>query len=184
MKKQFFLYTCFSIAFAVSCSFDYSSSELADALDDDLPQAEMLNAIIVVERDTVLEMKIDRLSSFDKQGFDELVGVEFREYGHDGEIRVEGSAERGRRFFDTNDVEFTGFVRIYSRVDEAELRTRYLYWDDERKFLLGSEDDMVTIRKDDGSWVQGIGLKVNGKQNLVEMTAGVDGVFQEAETTE
>ena len=160
------------------CSFDYTDADIEGERNVSVPQVEIENARMVIERDTRIELTATRIASYPEERLQRFEGLRFTEYGPDGEVRVTGFAEGGILYLDTEDVELTGTIRFYSQIEEAELETGYIYWENDARILRGREDESVYIRRDDGSEVQGAGLRVDGRRNAVELTSGVSGVFR------
>lgn len=160
------------------CSFDYTDADIEGERNVSVPQVEIENARMVIERDNRIELTADRIASYPEERLQRFEGLRFTEYGPDGSIRVTGFAEGGILYLDTEDVELTGAIRFYSQIDEAELETGYLYWENNARILRGNENEPVRILRDDGSEVSGAGLRVDGRRNSVELTSGVSGVFR------
>ena len=172
-----------AIVCLAGCSFDYTGADIEGERDASIPQVEIENARMVIERDTRIELTADRIASYPEERLQRFEGLRFTEYGPDGSVRVSGEAERGILYLDTEDVELRGTIRFYSQVEEAELESAYLYWENRTRVLRGQEDETVYIRRDDGSEVEGAGLRVDGRRNEVELTAGVRGVFRREDET-
>lgn len=166
-----------SLLGAAACTFDYSGASVEGEAGGAIPQVEILDVRMVIERDNRLELTARRIASFPDEGYQEFGGLEFREFGPDGELRLEGRAEAGTLFFDTENVELRGEVRFYSQVEEAELQSEFLYWNEAERVLSGADEDVVTLDRDDGSQLRGHGLRLDGRRNSLEFTQGVEGVF-------
>ncbi len=161
-----------------SCSFDYSDAEVEGERNESVPQVEIENARMVIERDNRLELTAAWIASFPEERIQRFRDLRFTEYGPDGDVRVSGEADEGILYFDTEDVELRGSIRFYSRIEEAELSTEFLYWENDARILRGDDDETVHILRDDGSELSGAGLTVDGRRNSVELSAGVRGVFR------
>lgn len=164
-----------------ACTFDYSESRVEARDREELPQLEVLNVRMVVERDNRLELTAARIATFDNRRVQEFREVQFREFGPDGEIRLEGTAESGVLFLDSEDIELHGTVEFYSQPEGARLESSFLYWDQADRILRGEPDGSVSILRDDGSWVLGTGLRLDGRRNSVELTGGLEGEFVSGE---
>lgn len=165
------------MASVASCSFDYSEGAVESERTEEIPQVEVLNVRMVVDRENRLELTADRVATFRERRVQEFEMLSFREFGPDGEIRVEGTADGGTLDLDTEDVELRGTVRFYSRVEEAQLESSYLSWNNADRILEGRPDGVVTIVRDDGSHVEGRGLRLDGRRSRVELTGGLQGEF-------
>lgn len=161
-----------------SCTFDYADADIEGDRDNSIPQVEIENARMVIVRDTRIELTAARIATYPEERVQRFEDLRFTEYGPDGAVRVSGIAEEGTLYLDTEDVELSGEIRFYSQIEEADLETRYLYWENDARVLRGRQDETVRIRRDDGSEVEGAGLRVDGRRNSVELTSGVRGVFR------
>lgn len=160
------------------CTFDYTAGEVESRRREEVPQVELINVRMVVERDNRLELTAERIAVYRERRTQEFSGVFFQEFDTAGELRLEGRAERGVLDLDTEDVELFGEIRFYSRPDEAALESSFLSWNNADRILAGEPDGEVLIRRDDGSWVQGAGVRVDGRRNRVEFTGGLTGEFR------
>ncbi len=160
-----------------ACTFDYTESAVEARRTDEIPQVEVLNVRMVVERENRLELTARRMATYRERRLQEFEELHFSESGTDGEIRVEGYAERGELNLDTEDVNLLGEVWFYSRTEDARLESSFLYWDNAERVLRGEPDGTVKILRDDGSWVEGQGLVLDGRRNSVELTGGLEGEF-------
>lgn len=169
------------LALAPGCSFDYSDARVEAGGSGAPPQVELLEVSMLIQRDNRLELSADRIASYPDQGYQEFSNLQFREYGPEGELRLEGQADAGRLMLDTENVDLSGTVRFYSTVEEAEITSEFLSWDSAERVLRGPAGAPVTLERDDGSRVEGRGLRVDGRRNSVTFEDGVEGVFVDEE---
>ena len=160
-----------------SCTFDYSDAAVEARRTEEIPQVEIINARMVVQRDNRLELTASRIATYRDRRVQEFSDLVFREYGPDGSIRLEGIADAGTLYLDSEDVELLGTVHFYSQVEGARLESSFLYWDNADRILRSEPDGSVRILRDDGSLVEGAGLRVDGRRNSVELTDGVSGIY-------
>jgi len=162
-----------------SCTFDYTDGQLESRRTAETPQLELLNVRMVVERDNRLELSADRIAIYRERRTQEFQGISFREFDATGAVRLEGYADGGVMDIDTEDVELLGEVRLVSTVEGAEMESAFLSWDNADRVLRGATDQEVRIRRNDGSWVEGRGLRVDGRRNQVEFMEGFRGEFRQ-----
>lgn len=163
------------------CSFDYSDGEVGETGEEAIPQVELLDVTMVIVRNNRLELTARRIASFPEEGYQEFAGLAFREFGPEGDLRLEGEAESGILDLESEDVELMGTVRFYSTVEEASIESEFLSWDADARVLTAPADRPVVLTRDDGSRVEGRGMTVDGRRNSVEFSAGVEGVFVDPE---
>ncbi|MFW5694506.1 MAG: LPS export ABC transporter periplasmic protein LptC [Alkalispirochaeta sp.] len=161
------------------CTFDYSGAEVERDGQERIPQVELVDVEMVIERSNRLELSAARIASYPEEGYQELRDVRFSEFGPDGALRLEGRADEGRLDLDTEDVELRGDVSFYSTVEEASIESAFLYWSAETRVLSSSEDAPVVIAREDGSRVEGRGMEVDGRRNSVTFSRGVQGVYRD-----
>lgn len=164
------------------CTFDYSDAQVERDGEEKIPQVELINVTMVVERENRLELTASRIASFPAEKYQEFTDLRFREYGPEGDLRLEGYADSGVMALDTENVELRGEVRFVSRVEDATIESDFLFWDADARILTGTEDGVVRMERDDGSWVEGRGLAVDGRRNSVSFSGGVEGVFRTEES--
>ncbi len=166
----------------LGCTFDYSDSQVESRQRGEQPQLELLDVRMVVERDTRLELTASRIAVYQQRRTQEFEDLIFREFDTAGEIRLEGRAAAGSLDLDTEDVQLFGEVVFYSSVEGAELVSSFLSWENAERVLRGEPDGVVRILRDDGSWVEGRGVRVDGRRNVVEFTQGLEGEFRREDT--
>ncbi len=161
------------------CSFDYSGASVERDSRERIPQVELVDVEMVIERSNRLHLSASRIASYPDEGYQELQDVRFSEFGPDGELRLEGRADQARLDLNTEDVELRGNVSFYSTVEDATIESSSLYWKAERRILSSAEDESVVLEREDGSRVEGRGMEVDGRRNSVMFSRGVQGVYQD-----
>lgn len=157
------------------CSFDYSDAQIEGEASTSIPDLEIFGARTVLERDTRIEVRAAVARTWSDEFRQEFEEISFREFAPDGTLRLEGSADRAVLNLQSEDLELFGEVRFSSLVDDAALESDYLSWDNSDRVLVGREDGTVEILRGDGSRVAGRGLRIDGRRNSLELSAGVAG---------
>lgn len=161
------------------CTFDYSGADVERDAADRIPQVELVEVEMVIERSNRLHLSASRIASYPDEGYQELRDLRFSEYGPNGQLRLEGRADRGRLDLNTENVELRGDVSFFSTVEDATIQSEFLYWNAGERVLSSSDDTPVILERDDGSRVEGRGMEVDGRRNSVRFTRGVQGIFQD-----
>jgi len=104
-----------------------------------------------------------------------LEDVVFQEYGEDGEILTEGTAEEAVFFEDTENADLEGGIRVYSLREETTVEAESLFWDSEKRLLTAEEDHQVSIEKDDGDQVSGTGFEADLREKSILFTGSSRG---------
>ena len=169
------------VLFAAGCTFDYGVD--TDAAAPRRPNIEAFNADLVIERAGRLEISVRRLATFRDERLQELDGLTVREYGPDGKLRLEGSADAARIYLESDNVELIGSIVLRSFEEDAELRSEFLFWDDEHRVLSSGDAPAVELLHGDDSWVRGSSLHLDARRNRAVISGAVRGRY-EVEVTE
>lgn len=167
-----------SVLSLAGCTFDYSAATVGGGDAQPLPQVELQNVTMVIERTNRLELTAQRIASFPREGYQTFEELSFREFAPDGELRLEGSAEHGTLSFETENIELEGSVRFRSLIEDATLTSEFLLWNQDARELTGTREGTVTVERSDGSRIEGSGFRVDGRRNELEFTGGVRGTYQ------
>ncbi|MFW5643890.1 MAG: LPS export ABC transporter periplasmic protein LptC, partial [Alkalispirochaeta sp.] len=104
----------FLILFGGGCTFDYEEGAVEATRDEGVPQVEIRDVRMVVVRENRLELTASRVATYPDTNLQEVDEIVFREFGPDGTLRLEGRAEQGVIYLDTENVELSGEVQITS----------------------------------------------------------------------
>jgi hypothetical protein len=178
-RKAGFFLCLFFFACAAGCSIDYREGQIAEELEDTLPNIRMLNLRhrVATKDRLMIDMSVRRSESFEAAKKIMLFGVEFREYGQAGEVTAEGRADMVVYHTDTKDAEIEGNIDIVSHKEEGGIRTQHLYWNDERRFLSSAPGEVTEIFDEDGSRFSGRGFEADIKRLIISFLETVDGDF-------
>jgi LPS export ABC transporter protein LptC len=171
------------VAALASCSLDYGQSRLSDEISEEIPDTVLTGVRHTVVRDSTVRFRITaaRVEAFSDENRQHLFEVVFTEYGSDGAVRTEGTADFADFQTDTEDVEMTGSLRFYSVPDEAWLQADYLYWTSEERQLTSVPEDPVVLEKSDGTYIVGRGFTAELDQSLIIFSGGVNGTIVDTE---
>ena len=153
-----FIYVSITLSSLLSCSFDYSRADLVEGLDSDIPDIQMIDAILTYVRGTIIVIDTKELNIFSDYDRYDVEDIEFREMSKSGEIRMLGDANKASINTRNNDVMLTGNIWVRSHKDEAEVQTDFIEWKDNERIIQGNQSDLLTIDRDDGSKIQGYGF--------------------------
>ncbi len=175
-----------SVLLYSSCSIDYDSGRLASELSEDTPDTVLYNLEQRIIRDGHERFRIvaARVETFVGQQKRYLYEVAFVEFDAEGNILTEGTADFGEFETDTENFAMTGSLRFYSAAEDAWLTAERLAWDTESRLLQSSPEDLVTIDRGDGTFVQGRGFRADMARNRLEFNRGVSGTIPIEETAE
>lgn len=177
IKLLFFIIFVF---FIISCSMEYNDIEIADKLDENIPDniIENFSYTSVDNGSIVFRLYSEKAENYNQKNKTILDKVVFREYNFNNEIVTEGTAEKGLIHTDSDDAELTGKLIIYSAENEAEISADYLYWNDAEKTLIGSKNGKVKLLKDSGTEISGTGFTGDLKTKIFNFERDVKGIYQ------
>lgn len=173
------------VAVTFSCRLDYSSTQIAQKIETDIPDLILTNFTHTSVRHDHKQFEITAANSelFSQKSLQTLDGVKFTEYDTDGKVVTQGSADHAVLHTDTNDVELSGTIQFYSETESAHVECTYLYWNDKDRTLTSKPEDIVRIRKDDGSVISGSDFRADVARREVSFGGPVQGTVVASDTT-
>ena len=167
-----------AVSAAAGCSLDYGDTEFDEEFDAELPEAELTDAIVTaVREDGEIRIVAERVQYFPAKQEQLLQDVRFQEVSRDGTVATEGSAGHARIFTDSDNVEFWDDVRLYSHEQAAWIYAEFLQYDHEARVVSGRPEERVSIEKDDGSVVSGLGFSAELELRDLSFSAEVRGTM-------
>jgi LPS export ABC transporter protein LptC len=166
-------------ALFLGCSINYREGQMVEELEDTVPNIRMTNLRhrVATKDRLIMEMTAQKSESFEAVKRISLSGVNFREYGEDGELVAEAKADSVIYYTDTQNAEITGNIELISHREKGGIRTEHLYWDDARRLLSASPEEQTEIFDEDGSWFSGKGFEADIKRLIVSFLEAVDGNY-------
>lgn len=178
MKKLLLATVIISIT---SCGFSVESEEDMDKLYNSVPDIEFIN----MERIEVKRGKVQYIARsgktqmFDNKEFKQttLTDLSFEQFDKNGKTVTNGNADMAEVYSKTSNVQITGNVFVNSTKQKAKIKTEYIYWDDKAKIIKGNNKEEVTIQRDDGTTISGLGFQIKTKSNTAEFSSNVRGSY-------
>jgi LPS export ABC transporter protein LptC len=166
-------------AVALGCSLDYDAGRIAEERPEEIPETILFQSSYTVERtnDRVLKFTAEQAESYPEQNKQLLFGLTFTERDGNGEVLSSGTADSATYFTDTDNVELSGGIRFRAETESAEVQAEYLYWNDEEDRLTSREDERVTVIRDSGSRITGLGFEADTRLKEVSFTGDVSGTL-------
>ena len=161
------------------CSLNYSESEMAESLSEELPNSIIRNYRFVDIRSGRSSFRIYAAEArmYHKAHKTELKDLFFQEINAEGKVVTEGEAARATIFTQTDDVEMHGQISFSGAPQEATIISDYLFWNNEERRLEGNPEHTVTIIKTDGTRIHGKGFSADAAGQRVEFSEAVEGVY-------
>jgi LPS export ABC transporter protein LptC len=155
-------------------------------MSEEIPDSVIVDFVHTSVRDgkPVFRLEAGRAEVYNKREETRLFNVYFQEYARDGAVATEGWAEKTIFFTDTENAEMAGDLLVYSSSEEAFVGSDYLYWDDSARTLTSRRDSAVTIEKDDGTTLRGLGFRADMATRSVEFSGSVSGTYVSEDDSE
>ena len=77
----------------------------------------------------------------------------------------------------SEDAEFWGDLHFYSLTEEATFNTDYLYWDNDERKLTGKDESTLSIQRDSGTHIEGVGFEAEALTRSVTFSGPVRGMY-------
>lgn len=163
------------------CSLEYGDARVAESVPDALPSAEITDFSHTVVRGghRRFNVEAEQVLRYDDDSEQQLVGIFFEELDRDGEVVASGRADFARFFDESEDVEMHGDIEFTSEAEDAVVSASYLYWDRERRMLIGAEDDLVTVEQEDGTILEGYGFRSDMRRREIRFDREIRGRYVE-----
>lgn len=166
-------------AFTFSCSLDYREALVAEELSEKTPETVLVNFKYtrVRQGEKIAFVEGERGETFSKKNETVLYKVHFIEYDKEGGILNEGRADQAVYNNKTGNAEIHGNIYVYSYKEKAEVTAADLNWTGETKILKGRADEIITLKKDDGSYIEGKGFTADFKHKSIRFFSNVKGRY-------
>lgn len=160
-----------------SCRLNYGADVEAEGLEEGVPNVEIFGFVQQIYRDgrLILELEAETSRAYESRNLRELLGVSFREFDASGELAASGRADKALLFTDTENVELSGSIEVYSAKEGASVVGDYFYWDSEDKTITALAEEMVRILTDEGEVIEGRGFNADMRRRVLGFTRGVEG---------
>lgn len=169
------------VLICAGCTFDYEEGRIAEDLDETVPETVLreFTQVRMYKGRPQYRVYGSRAETYGKKKETVAENVLFQEFGSEGEIVTEGSAERITYFTETENAELEGNLDFYSADEEAGIEGDYLYYNDEENTLSGKPEERIIMEKKDGSSLSGRGFAVNISEKEIRFSSGVEGIWVE-----
>lgn len=170
---------CFIYIFISGCSLDYSTAMIPEDLSEKVPETIFINFYKIRIKDGRVFNKIEaeKAENYTKKKHMVLENVKFTELDKTGEVVTQGRADKAVIYTETDDSDISGNIYFYSLTEETEIFAENLFWKDESRKLSAKPDDLVVVKKDDGSYIQGKGFRTDFRLREIVFTNGVVGKY-------
>lgn len=162
-----------------NCSLDYREALVGEELYETTPETVLVNFKYTRVRQgkELAFVEGEKGETFTKKNETVLYKVHFIEYDEEGGILNEGRADRAVYNNKTGDAEIHGNIYVYSYKEKAAVTATDLSWTGETKILKGSTKEIVSLKKDDGSYIEGRGFTADFRHKKIQFFSNVKGQY-------
>ena len=182
----FLVFVSTVVVLCAGCKLDYKDADLAEDMDEQIPNSVLDNFSQVVVRDGTISytFSADHAELYDSTGKTYFDNIGFTEYKADGTTGTEGAAAHAIHDSKTDNIIFDGKIILNATVQDFVVKSDYLEWNNEEKILKSLDDTEVSIEQGDGSMVKGRGFVADAQGKSFTFLEEASGRFLEDEETE
>ncbi|MBN2659237.1 MAG: LPS export ABC transporter periplasmic protein LptC [Spirochaetales bacterium] len=161
-----------------SCSLDYSDAGLADTLSEEVPDIiiENYESVEVRNGSPALKIEAEEALFFNTKEETHLSGVDFYNY-EDRKVSTHGKTSTAILDMKSGDASMSGGILIESEEDSSRLEAQSLNWIDDDRLLSSGRGEVVSVRDQDGSRLEGSGFSADIKRKEIIFEGEVSGEF-------
>jgi len=149
-----------------------AAEERPDAVFMNFSREEIENGIVV------FSAKADKAEYFQNRGLLVIYNVTFEDRGKEGgSPKTTGEAEKAVYHEDTGNAEFSGFVRLYSREEDASFETSDLKYLSATQTIEGAADITVVVKTGSKLFLRGMGFFADIQAKAFTFRNSVQGVI-------
>lgn len=176
MMKDCIIALCTAAFIFNACSFDYGEQ----GSDDDGKPDIVMHNVDYVRMQTgkpVVRINADILERYEARNTMEFGELSFEHFDeHSGELKTTGNAHSAQVELSSGDIHLSG-VSLDVLSESATVNAPNLEWNDEERFLSSGEDDLVNIKKSDGTDITGKGFGAFIRDRKLEFSNGIQGMY-------
>jgi LPS export ABC transporter protein LptC len=167
------------ILFALASCSEYKTPEYAEELSEEIPDTVFYNFRYTKVTSNRPEYSVEAAVSrtFTNAGRIELEGAVFTEYDSTVKTNAEGKAASALYNINTEDITIDGDYRFYSAKEKASISGKALYWNNKKKTIEAGAGTWTSVKKNDGSFVEGSGFKSDTRNRTVDFSYSVRGEY-------
>lgn len=156
----FLVFVSAVVLLCTGCKLDYKDADLAEDMDEEIPNSVLEDFSQVVVRDGSVSytFSADHAELYDSKGLTYFDNIGFTEYKANGDTGTEGAAQHAIHDSKTDNIIFDGKIILNATAQDFVVKSDYLEWNNEEKILKSMDDTEVSIEQGDGSVVKGRGF--------------------------
>jgi LPS export ABC transporter protein LptC len=167
------------VLFLAGCSMDYKATEVAEKTGAGVPDTVATGIVHKIFKNGHLSfiLEASQAQTFNSQKETIISNASFQELDDKGKVVTNGQAGRIVYHADTENAEISGRVSVHSASEKAEVTADSLSWQNKEKRLAAEQGEIVTVRKDDGSFIRGTGFVGDFRTRQVTYAGRVEGTY-------
>ena len=160
----------------VNCSFDYGTSR------NDIERPDIImhdvEYVRVVQGDPLVRFHAEYAERYEEQQIMNLDTFSFEEFQDRGySVNTTGRAGAALIELDSGNVSLTRGVYIQVESEDITIETATLHWRDRERLIEGGENEVVNIRRSDGTVFIGRGFSANAREQTWQFNQGARGTY-------
>jgi LPS export ABC transporter protein LptC len=166
-------------ALLAGCSIDYGEAGAEEKTAEGVPDTVAVDILHRVHKDgrLSLELSASRAVSYNDKNETVLSDARFAAYDDKGQKSTDGQARTVVFHTDTENAEISGGVHVHSTSEKGDVSADSLYWENKTKKLTAPVAERVTLRKDDGSALNGSGFSGDFSRRQLTFSGPVQGSY-------
>ncbi len=173
---------CAAVLAAAACSIEEGPAAAQEPAEQ-IPDTIAIGLVHRVHQDgrLSLELTAARAETWNATKQTILSDARFVQFDDTGAPATEGQAARVVFHSDTENAEVSGGVRVRSESEKGSVRADSLSWDNKAKLLSAPPQEVITLRKDDGSVLSGSGFQGDFRTRELTFSGPVRGTYVQAD---
>jgi LPS export ABC transporter protein LptC len=161
------------------CSMNYSAAEVAEKAGAGVPDTVAVGVVHKIFKNGHLSfiLEASQAETFNSQKETIISNAHFEELDDKGKVVTNGQAGQIVYHSDTENAEISGSVSVHSASEKAMVSADSLGWENKEKRMSAAPGETVTVRKDDGSFLQGTGFVGDFRTRQVTYSGRVEGTY-------
>ncbi len=158
---------------------DYRATQAEEKTAEGIPDTVAVGIVHKIYKNGHLSLVLEasRAETFNAQKKTILTDARFEELDDKGAMATEGRAGSIVFHSDSENAEISGSVSVRSASEKAVVSAQALTWENKEKRLSAPPAQTVVVKKDDGSFIQGVGFVGDFRTREVTFSGMVEGKY-------
>jgi len=164
---------------AAACSVENEAGSSGVGTGAAVPDTVAVNVVHKVSQNgrTFLELTAARAETFNDAKQTVMSEARFTEFDDKGAPATEGTAGRVVYHSDTENADISDGVRVRSEVEKGVVTAQSLSWENKERRLSAPPDEVVTLKKDDGTSMAGTGFTGDFRARELQFSGPTSGTY-------